>query len=45
MGEAPAEQSAVEVAVELLAHEGGQRDREGPVVDRPVEGLEVVTTS
>ena len=43
MGEAAAEQPAVEVPVELLAHEGGERDREGPVVDRPVEGLEVVT--
>jgi len=45
MGETSAEQSAVEVAVELLAHEGGERDREGPVIDRPVEGLPIPVSS
>jgi hypothetical protein len=42
VGEASAEQAAVEVAVELLAHETGQRDRDRSVVHRSVERLEVV---
>ena len=40
--EAPTEQAAVEVAVELLANERGQPDGEGPIVDRRVQRLEVV---
>jgi hypothetical protein len=42
MREAAAEQSAVEVPVELFAHEARQRDRERAVVHRSVERLEVV---
>jgi hypothetical protein len=40
--EAPAQKTAVEIAVELLAHELRKANRDGPVVDGPVERREVV---
>jgi len=40
--EAPAQKPAVEIALELLSHEPGQRDRDRPVVDRGVERLEIL---
>jgi len=40
---ASTEQAAVQVTLQLLADEAGQRDRDRPLVDRPVERLEVVT--
>ena len=40
--EAPAQQAAGEVAVELLAHERRQRDGQGPLVDRGVQRGQVV---